>query len=157
MAVLSSTQSSSVHGVVTFLRTAGSTRIKANLSGFKPNTSHGVHIHEKGDCAARDAASAGEHFNPTSSLHGSPSTMPHHGGDLGNITADSKGDVYATFDIEDGAFGTGADSIIGRGLIVHADKDDLKSQPAGNSGARFACGLITRNTDKMTYAKAGQP
>jgi hypothetical protein len=66
------------------------TRISANLSGFKPNTSHGMHIHEKGDCSARDAASAGEHFNPTSSQHGSPSAAPHHGGDLGNVTADSK-------------------------------------------------------------------
>jgi len=157
MVVLSSTQSSPVHGVVTFLRTGGATRISANLSGFKPNTSHGMHIHEKGDCSARDAASAGEHFNPTSSQHGSPSAAPHHGGDLGNVTADSKGEVFTSFDIEDGAFGSGPDSIIGRGLIVHADTDDLKSQPAGNSGARVACGLITRNPDKMTYAKAGQP
>jgi Cu/Zn superoxide dismutase len=58
--------------------------------------------------------------------------------------------------VGDIAFGTGADSIIGRGLIVHADVDDLKSQPAGNSGVRVACGLITRNPDRMTYAKAGQ-
>ncbi|MBI3528763.1 MAG: superoxide dismutase family protein [Betaproteobacteria bacterium] len=55
----------------------------------------------------------------------------------------------------DVAFGTGQDSIIGRGLVVHADMDDLKSQPAGNSGTRVACGMITRDPDKMTYSKAG--
>ena len=53
------------------------------------------------------------------------------------------------------AFGNGADSIIGRGLIVHADRDDFKTQPAGNSGMRAACGMITRNPDKMTYGKDG--
>ena len=78
-----------------------------------------------------------------------------HLGDLGNITADSKGVIYSSFEIGDVAFGTGPDSIIGRGLVVHAEKDDLKSQPAGNSGARVACGTITRNPDKRTYTKAG--
>ena len=156
IAVLSATPGGSAHGVVTFLRKGGATLVNANMSGLKPNSTHGMHIHERGDCASRDASSAGEHFNPTSSQHGGPSSSQHHSGDLGNITANAKGEVYTSFEIDDGAFGTGNDSIIGRGLVVHADRDDLNSQPAGNSGARIACGTIIRNADRTTYAKAPQ-
>ncbi|MBC8007376.1 MAG: superoxide dismutase family protein [Prolixibacteraceae bacterium] len=155
VAVLSPTQGSSVHGTVTFVRTSGVALVNVNMTGFKPNTSHGMHIHESGDCTARDASSAGEHFNPTSAEHGGPEKASRHSGDLGNVTADSKGEIYASFKVGEIAFGTGQDSIIGRGLVVHAGADDLTSQPAGNSGARVACGMITRNPDRMTYSKAG--
>ena len=155
IAVLSPTQGSSVHGAVTFLRTKGVALVNVNMTGFKPNTAHGFHIHESGDCTARDGSSAGGHFNPTSSRHGGPSGPSRHSGDLGNVTADSKGQIYSSFEIGDVAFGNGQDSIIGRGLVVHAEGDDMKTQPAGNSGARLACGMITRNPDKMTYPKAG--
>jgi Cu-Zn family superoxide dismutase len=155
IAVLSPTQGSSVHGAVTFLRTKGVALVTVNMTGFKPNTTHGLHIHESGDCTARDGSSAGGHFNPTSSGHGGPDGSSRHSGDLGNVTANAKGEIYSSFKIGDVAFGTGPDSIIGRGLVVHADEDDLKSQPAGNSGAPMACGMITRNADRMTYAKAG--
>lgn len=156
MAVLSSTQGSSVHGAVTFVRKRGAALVNVNMTGFKANSTHGLHIHESGDCTARDAASAGGHFNPTSSEHGGPNSPSRHSGDLGNVTADSKGAIYTSFEVGDIAFGTGQDSIIGHGLVVHADRDDLTSQPAGNSGARVACGLITRNPDKLTYSKAGE-
>jgi Cu-Zn family superoxide dismutase len=155
VAVLSPTQGSSVHGTVTFVRTKGVALVKVNMTGFKPNSTHGLHIHESGDCTARDGSSAGGQFNPTSSEHGGPNSPPRHSGDLGNITADSKGEIYASFQIGDVAFGTGQDSIIGRGLVVLADSDELKSQPAGNSGTRLACGMITRDPDKMTYSKGG--
>ncbi len=155
MAVLSPTQGSSVHGAVTFVRTGGVALVNVNMMGFKPNSTHGLHIHDSGDCTARDASSAGGHYNPTSSAHGGLEGSSRHTGDLGNVVADSKGEIYASFKVGDVAFGTGQDSIIGRGLVVHADQDDLKSQPAGNSGAPVACGLITRNPDKMTYSKAG--
>ena len=155
VAVLSPTQGNSVHGTVTFVRTSGVALVNVNMTGFKPNSMHGMHIHESGDCTARDASSAGEHFNPTSAEHGGPEKASRHSGDLGNVTADSKGEIYASFKVGEIAFGTGQDSIIGRGLVVHAGADDLTSQPAGNSGARVACGLITRNPDRMTYSKAG--
>jgi Cu-Zn family superoxide dismutase len=156
LAVLSPTLGSSVHGAVAFVRTDKIALVQVNLTGFKPNSTHGLHIHESGDCTARDGSSAGGHFNPTSSAHGGPQGASRHSGDLGNVTADSMGGVYASIELGDVAFGNGQDSIIGRGLVVHADQDDLTSQPAGNSGARVACGMITRNPDKMTYAKAGQ-
>lgn len=155
MAVLSPTQGSSVHGAVTFVRTGGVALVNVNMMGFKPNSKHGIHIHDSGDCTARDASSAGGHYNPTSSNHGGLDGSPRHTGDLGNVVADSKGEIYSSFKVGDVAFGTGQDSIIGRGLVVHADQDDLKSQPAGNAGAPVACGLITRNPDRMTYSKSG--
>ncbi len=151
MAVLEPTQGSTVRGAVDFVRKRGSVLVTANLSGFAPNTTHGIHIHESGDCTARDASSAGGHFNPTSSDHGGTSGSRRHGGDLGNLTADKKGNIAAIVEVDgDIAFGNGTDSIIGRGLVVHANADDLKSQPAGNSGARLACGVITRNPDRKT-------
>ncbi|HVY08316.1 MAG TPA: superoxide dismutase family protein [Burkholderiales bacterium] len=155
MAVLSATQNNSVHGVATFVRKDGDVLVSVNMAGFKPNTMHGLHIHDSGDCSARDGASAGEHFNPASSQHGGASGSPRHSGDLGNVASDSSGRIFTSFTVKDLAFGNGTDSIIGRGLVVHADRDDLSSQPAGNSGARIACGVITRNPDRMTYAKAG--
>lgn len=158
MAVLSPTSGSSVHGVVTFVRKdRGTTLVTANLSGLKPNSLHGMHIHERGDCSARDASSAGDHFNPTGSSHGAPAAAQHHSGDLGNVAANAAGQVYETFEVREGAFGTGDDSIIGLGLIVHAERDDLRSQPAGNAGARLACGMITRNPDRMTYSARAAP
>ena len=156
IAVLAATPGSSVHGVVTFVRAGDATQVNANLSGFKPNSTHAMHIHQLGDCSAHDASSAGEHFNAGSSRHGAPDAPEHHTGDMGNVTADARGDVYTTFKITQGSFGTANDSIIGHGLIVHADRDDLHSQPAGNSGTRLACGSITRNPDRMTVAKSGQ-
>ncbi|MCI3950550.1 MAG: superoxide dismutase, partial [Burkholderiales bacterium] len=36
----------------------------------------------------------------------------------------------------------GPASIVGRGLIVHAQPDDYKSQPTGNAGGRLACAVI---------------
>jgi Cu-Zn family superoxide dismutase len=113
-----------------------------------------LYIHESGDCTARDGSSAGGQFNPTSSEHGGPNSPPRHSGNVGDITADSRGEIYSSFKIGDVAFGTGQDSIIGRGLVVHADRDDLKSH-AANSGTRLACGMITRDPDKMTYSKTG--
>ena len=84
--VLAATPGSSVHGVVTFVRSGDATQVNANLSGFKPNSTHGMHVHELGDCSAHDASSAGEHFNPEPSQHGAPGAPEHHAGDLGNVT-----------------------------------------------------------------------
>ena len=70
------------------------------------------------------------------------------------MTADARGEINATVEVDGLAFGTGPDSIVGRGLIVHANADDLQSQPAGNSGARLACGVITRNADRRTLSQS---
>jgi Cu-Zn family superoxide dismutase len=153
IAVLAPTQGNSVRGAVDFVRTGNGVTVTVGLSGLAPNSTHGIHIHEVGDCTARDGSSAGGHFNPMGTEHGGTSGAKRHGGDLGNIRADAGGNAVATLKIDGVAFGTGADSIIGRSLVVHANADDLKSQPAGNSGARLACGIITRNPDRRTYAQ----
>lgn len=154
IAVLAPTQGNAVRGAVDFVRSGNDVTVTANLSGFAPNSTHGIHIHEAGDCSARDASSAGGHFNPSGSEHGGTSGAKRHGGDLGNVTADAEGNVMTTIKVDGIAFGTGTDSIVGRGLVVHANADDLKSQPAGNSGARIACGVITRNPDRRTLSQA---
>jgi len=122
----------------------GKVHVKGEVSGLKPNSEHGFHIHEKGDCSAPDGASAGGHFNPGKEDHGSVAATPHHGGDMPNIKADAQGNAVVDADVSTNVnIGKGDDfDIIGRGLIVHADADDYKTQPTGNAGARLACAVI---------------
>jgi Cu-Zn family superoxide dismutase len=89
--------------------------------------------------------SAGGHYNPTSEPHGGPDSPKHHGGDFGNLTADASGDANASIALDTARFNVGklgSNTIAGRALVIHADPDDLNSQPAGNSGKRVACGVI---------------
>lgn len=129
-------------GKVDFSPSGNKVRVQGTITGLSPGL-HGFHIHEKGDCSSPDANSAGGHFNPDGKKHGSHKEGEHHAGDFGNIKADDYG--TATFDFEADGITTvpgKANSVVGRGLIVHADPDDLKTQPTGNSGKRLACGVI---------------
>ncbi len=129
-----------VQGKVTFTAAHNGVRVVADIDGLTPGL-HGFHIHEKGDCSAPDFSSAGGHFNPTHEKHGGPTSLHHHVGDLGNIEADSNG--HGHYDWTDKELQLNGDnSIIGRSIIVHSDKDDFVSQPAGNSGSRIGCGVI---------------
>ncbi|WP_314403932.1 superoxide dismutase family protein [Stenotrophomonas rhizophila] len=143
-AELAPTKDSTVKGNVTFSVVDGKVHVTGEVSGLKPNTEHGFHIHEKGDCSAPDGASAGGHFNPGKEDHGSVAATPHHGGDMPNIKADAQGNAVVDADVSTNVnIGKGDDfDIIGRGLIVHADADDYKTQPTGNAGARLACAVI---------------
>lgn len=108
---------------------------------------HGIHIHEKGDCSSADASSAGGHFNPTHLAHGTPNPRVHHVGDLGNIIIKEDGTGMLDLVIPTESFHKGFPDwthIIGKSLVLHAKADDLVSQPAGNSGERIACGIITK-------------
>jgi Cu-Zn family superoxide dismutase len=116
--------------------------VEAEIKGLTPGL-HGIHIHEKGDCSAPDATSAGGHFNPAGKPHGGPEGAERHAGDLGNLIADSYG--TAILKVTVGGISIVKDapnSVIGRSLIVHADPDDYKTQPTGNSGKRVACAII---------------
>jgi len=115
-----------------------STRVSVQLSGLTPNQLHGIHIHENGDCSALDGSSAGGHYNPTGAAHGGPESDAHHSGDLGNIMARADGQATLEINLERVA----VSSLVGRSIVVHANPDDLKSQPSGNSGDRIACGVI---------------
>ena len=123
-------------------------QIKLELSGLEPGSVHGLHIHEKGDCSAPDATSAGPHFSLAGQQHGTPQGESHHAGDLGNVTANSSGKASASLVVPASKLTlvAGPLSVVGRAVVVHAGPDDLKSQPAGNSGARIACGVIDRET-----------
>jgi Cu-Zn family superoxide dismutase len=138
-AQLESKSGSQVTGTVTFTKVGDEVQVVADIQGLKPGK-HGFHIHEKGDCSAPDAASAGAHFNPTHQHHGGPMTPEHHSGDLGNIQADASGKAH--LDWKGKLSLAGQDSIIGKSVVVHEKEDDLKTDPSGNSGARIACGAI---------------
>lgn len=139
-AVMYPTKNNVVSGVVRFQQETDGLRITANISGLTPGE-HGFHIHEFGNCACDDAVCAGGHFNPTNKKHGGPDSPERHVGDFGNLVADEQGNaIYDRIDHD--AKLNGPDSIVGRGLIIHADPDDLVSQPTGNAGARVACGVI---------------
>lgn len=140
MAVMNPTEGSKVKGIVSFEKTGKGVRIVADIDGLAPGP-HGFHIHEYGDCSSPDAGSAGGHFNPTGMPHAAPTAEKHHLGDLGNVEADKTG--HARLEITDKMLSLeGPNSIIGRSIIVHAHADDLKSQPAGDSGTRISCGVI---------------
>ena len=116
--------------------------ITGNVGGLAGN-SRGFHIHEKGDCSAADASSAGGHFNPAAARTAGGQGA-HHAGDMDNVVANGKGVVRLDAHVSGVTLGGGAaNDIAGRALIVHAAPDDYSSQPTGNAGARVACGVIT--------------
>ena len=134
---------SQVTGRVVFKQEEQGVRIVAELKGLKPGV-HGFHIHEKGDCSAPDASSAGGHFNPKGQPHAGPDAGLRHVGDLGNLVADEKGN--AAYERLDKVIQlNGPDTIIVRSVVVHADPDDFKTQPTGNAGARVGCGVIKQD------------
>ncbi len=142
VAVLEAKSGSSVTGRVELTEKDGQVRAHVELAGLPPNSEHGFHVHDKGDCSAPDATSAGGHFNPGGTAHGRAGTLPHHAGDLPSLTADAHGNVRADLVLEGVTLAAGPTSIVGRSFVVHRDRDDFTSQPAGNSGPRIACGVI---------------
>lgn len=136
-------QGGEVTGAVDLVVSDGAVVMTGLVSGLKPGSEHGFHIHEKGDCSSPDFKSAGDHFNPTSQPHGDPGTPPHHLGDIPNLKADDMGKAPVNARIEGATLGDhGPNDLVGRAVVVHDDVDDYKTQPAGNSGDRIACGVI---------------
>lgn len=131
------------HGKITFTTNPdGVVVITGNIDGLSEGP-HGIHIHEHGNCMDANAGFklAGNHFNPLDSKHGS--MMEGHMGDLGNIIVNDQ--HQAQFKIETDKFNlrkNDKDSILGRSIVIHANQDDEKSDPAGNSGERILCGVI---------------
>lgn len=137
------TQGHKASGSLAATMEGGVLRLSGQLTGLTPNSAHGFHIHEKGDCSAPDASSAGAHFNPSEHQHGKPDGSAHHAGDLFNVDSDAQGnavvDVRSTgITLGDG----GTNDVIGKSVVVHANPDDYQTQPSGNSGDRIACGVI---------------
>jgi superoxide dismutase, Cu-Zn family len=143
IAVLHPTAANKVSGTVTFTEVADGVQIHADITGLTPGN-HGFHVHEFGDCSAADASSAGAHFNPTNKPHAAPDATERHVGDMGNVEADASGKATLEYMDHQISLTNDQDSVIGRSVVVHAKADDLKTQPAGDSGARIACGVIGR-------------
>lgn len=144
-AQLQPTRGNNVTGDVTFTQKGEKVVVAAKVSGLKPNQEHGFHVHEKGDCSSGDGMSAAGHYNPKGSPHGHHSTQARHAGDMPNLKADAYGNASMTAELDIITVSEGPTSVVGHGLIVHAQPDDYKSQPVGNAGARMACAVIQKN------------
>jgi len=139
---------STVKGTVTFLQESESalTTVTWNITGSDANSERGFHVHASGDLSG-GCASAGGHYNPENKSHGAPGDAVRHVGDLGNIKIDAKGNSQGS--VKDKLIKlSGAQSVIGRAVVVHAGVDDLgktshpDSLKTGNAGGRAACGVI---------------
>ncbi len=143
VANLEPTKGNSAKGTVTFTQHGDKVRVNVQLSGLNPGAEHGFHVHEKGDCGSADGMSAGGHYNPAGTAHGAQAGT-HHAGDMPNVKADSYGNASASFEISGVSVGSGSTDVVGKGLIVHRDRDDYNSQPVGNAGPRIACAVIQK-------------
>lgn len=105
---------------------------------------HGVHVHMVGRCDAPGFTSAGEHWNPTGRMHGSMNPQGPHAGDLPNLIIGTNGSGTIGIDLP-GATLSGANGLLdgdGATIMIHAQADDLRTDPSGNSGGRIACGVF---------------
>ena len=131
-------------GRVIFYQAGSQVRVVADVTGVSPPGNHGFHVHENGKCErdpGKDFASAGGHFNPAGTPHACPDAASHHAGDLGNIVINADGTGHV--DVTTSALSlSGASSVVGRAVILHAAPDDCTTQPTGNADGRLACGVI---------------
>lgn len=141
MARLEGRSGAQVRGDVEFRAEPGGVRVLAQVGGLAPGE-HGFHVHEAGDCSAPDATSAKGHFNPAGKPHGHHGGGERHAGDMPNLVANAYGNASLSALLDQLSLTEGPNGILGRSVVIHADPDDYKSQPAGNSGKRIACGVI---------------
>jgi Cu-Zn family superoxide dismutase len=144
LAQMEPTKGNTASGTVTFEQRGSKVVVTADIRGLRPNAEHGFHVHEKGDCSSGDGMSTGGHFNPKGAPHGHPGAGPHHAGDIPMLKADASGAARLVWEDDELTVTEGPMSVVGRGVIVHKDPDDYKTQPTGNAGARIACGVVKR-------------
>lgn len=145
---ISPTQGNTANGALKITAAGTGVKISGMVQGLQPDSEFGFHFHEKGDCSAPDATSAGAHFNPTSQNHGNPQAPPHHAGDMLNVKSDAQGVAEVSIDNPEVSLQTGQlNDILGKALVVHAKPDDYTTQPSGNSGDRIACGVVAIQTN----------
>ena len=141
-AQLQPTKGNKTLGEATFEQVGDKVHAVIYVQGLKAGQEHGLHIHEVGDCSSGDGMSTKGHFNPFGKPHAHAATLERHAGDLPPLRAGKDGRAKIDVKLDIITVAAGPASIVGRGLIVHADPDDYKTQPTGNAGARIACGVI---------------
>lgn len=113
-----------------------------------PPGPRGIHFHETGRCEAPGFQSAGAHFNPTGRQHGLENPQGPHAGDMENLEVEPDGRVNTTLSTTRVTLREGQPYSLldadGAALVIHAERDDQRSDPSGNSGDRIACGVIRR-------------
>jgi Cu-Zn family superoxide dismutase len=131
-------------GLATFSEVGGQGRMGVSVAGLSPGQ-HGMHIHETGACDPPGFESAGSHFNPTPRKHGLLNPEGPHAGDMPNLVVEADGSADTTLTVPASLLAQGPESIVGaqkRAFVIHADLDDQKTDPSGNSGSRVVCGVI---------------
>lgn len=124
------------------LRQRGSAwSLALGVSGQTPGE-HGMHLHEVGQCKGPDFASAKGHLNPVGKGHGSQNPGGMHMGDLPNLTVSADGTASTIIAIPNSLDPAVLMDADGTALVIHAGPDDYKTDPAGNSGPRVACGAF---------------
>ena len=141
-AALQPTKGNKAFGEATFEQVGNKVRVIVFAQGLRPGQEHGFHIHEAGDCSSGDGMSAKGHFNPHGKPHGDPKSAERHAGDLPALKAGKDGRAKIDVEMDVITLKSGPANVVGKGLIIHADPDDYKTQPTGNAGARLACGVI---------------
>ncbi|HEX6850484.1 MAG TPA: superoxide dismutase family protein [Candidatus Polarisedimenticolaceae bacterium] len=142
-ATIEARSGSAVKGEAHFKVDDGGVEMKIRVTGLTPGP-HAVHLHEKGDCSAPDAATAGGHWNPTGAPHGKwGHESKFHHGDIGNLVANAQGEAELEF--ETTLWTIGGDpgtNVVGKSVVIHEKVDDFTTQPTGAAGARIGCGVI---------------
>jgi len=135
-----------VVGVAALWEDEGGVRVFADVRGLPPGQ-HVIHLHAVGKCEPPDFTGAAGHFNPEGKKHGLLSPQGPHAGDLANLPVAADGTGQLNYVARGVTLGSGSGSLFdadGTAVVIHAGPDDHKTDPAGNSGARIACGVIQK-------------
>jgi superoxide dismutase, Cu-Zn family len=133
-------------GTATLVEADGGVRVRVSVKGVAPGL-HGLHLHAVGKCEGPDFKSAGPHLNPAGKEHGLDNPKGSHAGDMPNLEVAADGTGTGEFLARGASLAAGAGSLFpegGTSLVLHAAPDDMRSDPAGNAGARIGCGVVER-------------